>query len=560
MRHVLRAGLALLLGLALPLAGLGAAAGRQPHPPTIKAPLRPPPGWVVDRVRIEPVTPDSAVGVDGLGDYRGALELASSPGGVAVVNDVGLEDYVRGISEVPSSWPPEALKAQAIAARTYVLHEIARGAAGDPKAAGAQICSTDSCQVYAGLAKERQAGGANWSAAVTATAGEVLLYKGAPILAKYSASNGGRSVAGGQPYLRAVADPDDARSPENQWHVTVPLGDVATLFEVPGAITAVQRIAEVAVIDWQAPDGGAGQSEVALGDFRTKLNRAVPAPGGLPQTVPSYQFALGIDAAAGTLVLDGRGWGHGIGMSQYGALGKAQRGLKATDILAAYYGGLRPEAARLAPSSVRVLLDAGRPSASVAGTDQFRLLDGSGHALSVAASGHWQVLPASHGTLRVVPPPGQDGVPTLSPAVLEPAVVPAEASSVVRFRLSTPALVQVSVADASGVVAPAPAAPVLVQPGESAQPVPAPGRAGNYTVTIRADAGAGRVASLPLVLTVSGPRQTVLRPFPQHPSVRLDSHGRPATRGLEAAAGALLILAAAGAVRAFSRRWPLRLH
>ena len=74
-------------------------------------------GWVVDRARVETAVPQGFLTVRGLGDYRGALELVRAGSGLAVVNDVGLEDYVRGVAEVPSGWPMEALRAQAIAAR-----------------------------------------------------------------------------------------------------------------------------------------------------------------------------------------------------------------------------------------------------------------------------------------------------------------------------------------------------------------------------------------------------------------------------------------------------------
>src|SRR5256885_15937587 len=79
--------------------------------------------------------------------------------------------------------------------------------------------------------------------------------------------------------------------------------------------------------------------QMAVGDFRTQLNSAIAAPDGMPGVLPPGRFDLSSDGT--NVIFDGRGWGHGIGMSQYGALGKALPGLKATDILAAYYAGLR---------------------------------------------------------------------------------------------------------------------------------------------------------------------------------------------------------------------------
>src|SRR5437764_14238732 len=75
-------------------------------------------GWVVDKVRFEPVDPATPV-TFGNNAYRGAVEVSGTAGGVSTIDGGGLDDYVRGIAEVPPSWPAEALKAQAIGARSY---------------------------------------------------------------------------------------------------------------------------------------------------------------------------------------------------------------------------------------------------------------------------------------------------------------------------------------------------------------------------------------------------------------------------------------------------------
>jgi stage II sporulation protein D len=138
----------------------------------------------VERVRFESLEPDGFLTASDLGDYRGAMELVRSGSGLGVINDVGVEDYVRGISEVPSSWPMEALRAQAIAARTYGLNQKQNP---PPSASemGADICPTQACQVYVGLAKERAEAGERWVAAVESTRGQVLLKKGSPIRSMY---------------------------------------------------------------------------------------------------------------------------------------------------------------------------------------------------------------------------------------------------------------------------------------------------------------------------------------------------------------------------------------
>jgi hypothetical protein len=145
-------------------------------------------GWAVAAVRFETVGGgEEGLTVAGAGSYRGAVEVRRNGRALAVVNHVGFEDYVRGIEEVPPSWPAAALQAQAIAARTYAAHKVASGDA-PWRAVGADICATPRCQVYRGLDAERKARGHGWLHAVETTAGRVLLSGGRPILASYSAT------------------------------------------------------------------------------------------------------------------------------------------------------------------------------------------------------------------------------------------------------------------------------------------------------------------------------------------------------------------------------------
>ncbi|MDQ3944477.1 MAG: SpoIID/LytB domain-containing protein, partial [Actinomycetota bacterium] len=379
-----------------------------------------PAGITVDAARIEPLDPGTFVTVDGAGEYRGSLELrratvrpaAPAPGpgtppapppppvtGVGVVNDVGFEDYLKGIAEVPAGWPAEALRAQAIAARTYAMWVLENGAAGAAGDLGAQICATEGCQVYAGLAKERAPNGANWVAAVEATAGQVLLHQGKAIVAKYSSSNGGRSVSGGRPYLKPVDDPDDARSPLHRWTLAVSFDDIGRAVAAPGPVAGVRREGGSVVVGWTGPDGTVGESVVPATDFRAKLNATVPPPPGRSRTVPSILFDVAADAGARVVNLAGRGYGHGIGMSQYGAYGKAARGLSADAILAAYYGGIRPTAlpAGRIPASVKVAVDQGRAEVRAGATGPFRVRDGTGNVVAAVATGSWRVAPGPKG-------------------------------------------------------------------------------------------------------------------------------------------------------------------
>ena len=146
--------------------------------------------------RFEPLgAGDAALAVAGTGTFRGAIEVRRNGRGLAVVNHLSLEEYVRGIDEVPPSWPAAALQAQAIAARTYAAHKALAGEARW-REVGADICATSTCQVYRGLDAEKRAKGYGWLRAVEDTAGRALLEGGRPIMASYSSTaNGPRAMS-----------------------------------------------------------------------------------------------------------------------------------------------------------------------------------------------------------------------------------------------------------------------------------------------------------------------------------------------------------------------------
>ncbi|GAA3808645.1 SpoIID/LytB domain-containing protein [Nocardioides panacisoli] len=149
--------------------------------------------------------------------YRGALRSAIVGGGRETVNVLPLDSYLRGVvpQEMPASWDPEALKAQAVAARTYAAFERR-----NPVASDYQICDTSSCQVYGGASAEQPGS----DAAVRATRHQVLTSGGKPAFTQFSASNGGWTVEADEPYLRAARDPWDPWSgnPYAHWTVRVP--------------------------------------------------------------------------------------------------------------------------------------------------------------------------------------------------------------------------------------------------------------------------------------------------------------------------------------------------
>ena len=491
---------ALLSALALASAGsfLAPAAAAEEH------------GWVVDKVRFEPVAEaGGTVELDGVGTYRGAVEVVPAGGGLTVVNDVPLEDYVKGVVEVPAQWPAAAQRAQAIAARTYALNQKANSVAAPWRAAGADICPTQDCQVYAGVAGEQRPAGENWVAAVDATSGQVLLSGGQPILALYSSSNGGRSVSGGKPYLKAVSDPDDARSALNRWSHSVPLAALVPLLGItpPFTLVNVGRDTGAVMFTIKDPAGALSQHSMAPEDFRSRANGALSAPGGLPSALPSPRFTL--KTAGDRVVFEGGGWGHGVGMSQHGAYGKAMRGMSASDILAAYYGGIRPTklGPEELPATIRVAVAQGRGAVTVAPDRHFRVLSGSGEALGHLEVGRWRVVPAKGG-VRVVPPEGRDRPLAAEAAVLEPPR-PGQDSPVLRFDLSAPAVVTVRYVTPTGVPGTVP--PQVVDAEEVVQPLPPPSTRGGYEVLLEADGGPGRFLAVALVLQVDGPDRLQVR-------------------------------------------------
>ena len=191
--------------------------------------------------------------------YRGRLRSASvRPGQPArdTVNVVGMEAYLRGVVplEIPALWSPDAVRAQAVAARTYAAAERSH-----PNASHYQICDTTQCQVYGGYDVEHDAA----TRAIIDTAGQGLVHEGRPAFTQFSSSNGGFMSAGSTSYLVAQQDPYDgwAGNPHHSWSVVV--GDAALERRYPaiGDLTAI----EVAERDGNGEWGGRVQEMSLVG-------------------------------------------------------------------------------------------------------------------------------------------------------------------------------------------------------------------------------------------------------------------------------------------------------
>lgn len=179
--------------------------------------------------RLELVTPSGTV------SYRGKLRSAGpTPGSRRrdTVNVLSLESYLKGVVplEMPASWSAEAVRAQAVAARTYAAYERAH-----PLARHYQICDTTQCQVYGGASAEHPLS----SDAIDATRGEVLTAGGEPAFTQFNASSGGWTSAGSVPYLAAKEDPYDgwAGNPVHTWSEPVGIGRLEQAWPQVGRVT-----------------------------------------------------------------------------------------------------------------------------------------------------------------------------------------------------------------------------------------------------------------------------------------------------------------------------------
>ncbi len=198
-------------------------------------------GFTITGGEVDIILPENAVMMGGnVGDtfklngnpYRGMLTFAVNGTTMTAVNVVGLEEYLYGVvpSEMPQSYEMEALKAQSVAARTYAMTKL-----GAHTGSGYQLCDGVNCQVYKGYSNEA----ASTTAAVDATAGEIVCYNGSPIEAVFSASTGGYTESSENvwyaavPYLRAV--PEIAEYGDNTWKRTLTLDELTSLLEAKNA-------------------------------------------------------------------------------------------------------------------------------------------------------------------------------------------------------------------------------------------------------------------------------------------------------------------------------------
>ncbi|HEY3736375.1 MAG TPA: SpoIID/LytB domain-containing protein [Jatrophihabitans sp.] len=232
-------------------------------------------------------------------DYNGSIGAAPSSAGEVTVNKVSLDLYAQGVAprEMPASWNLAAVQAQTIAARTYGEYELEHAAANDRY----DICDSTNCQVYGGRARYDSSGKVvytDFPAGAANNLGTVLTYKGSAAFTQYSASNGGWTVDGGQPYLVSKQDPyDNAASgdPYLNWTRTVAAKTVASSFGMK-SVTSI----EITGRDGNGDFGGRVTSGYVNGLSSSGATVRVQATGyGLQSALglPENWFSLDGDGA-----------------------------------------------------------------------------------------------------------------------------------------------------------------------------------------------------------------------------------------------------------------------
>ncbi len=298
------------------------------------------------------------------------VAVRNAPGGLVLVERVSPEEYLLGLGEMPFSWHPAALRAQVIAARSYLANLVAGGRWGVMAEFGFDICGSAQCQVYLGAGRVEVAeNGDAWARAVADTAGRILLYEGRPALTVYHSTAGDttRSVQdvwlGSRvvPYLQSVQVPPQD-SPFAHWSYDLSLDQFLAILSEAG-ITFPREVSSVTTIVTAAGEGPyrmrfrttAGLFEVTADRIQSAMNSHGPTlypallpayrPDGprYPQTVLSPTFTVRSLADGVTVRFRGQGWGHQLGMPQYGAQAMALAGSTTPAILRHFYSGLSPQ-------------------------------------------------------------------------------------------------------------------------------------------------------------------------------------------------------------------------
>ena len=284
--------------------------------------------------------------------YRGTLIIQPHKAGLTVINRLLLEDYLRGVvaKEMPYNWSKEALKAQAVAARTFALYDKT-----DKKHAreGFDVCATTDCQTYGGIASETSA----TDNAIKATSGQIITYANEPICAVFHAASGGFTENSEDvwkvtvPYLRSVDD-NTEQSPYTSWSTQITIDDLSKT--LARQYTNIGTIKEIDTTNF--PQNVKKNSKAKVIKFTGSNKKTLELTGAQLRSLlglKSNNFTLSLiqdkkqlkdskklkitKPDKTVLQINGKGLGHRLGMSQWGAKSLAENGKNYKQILQHYY-------------------------------------------------------------------------------------------------------------------------------------------------------------------------------------------------------------------------------
>jgi len=293
-------------------------------------------------------------------DHRGTLQVLRDDDGMTVIVRLSFETYLGGVVAaelgVQDADVLEALKAQAVIARTYAVKNLGRN-----RRQGFDLLATVSDQRYDGVSGETPAA---WKA-LADTKGEVVTWQGAPIDAFFHSTCGGRTASGAEvftfadrPYLRSVSDLDPSgqawckSSPRFQWEQKWDAQALTAALQRGGLHLTADEAAGVRSIEAtdRSPSGRVTRLRVRLRgrdvviDGSNAVRRALPPPDLDLLRSAAFTLTTRNDGErVGELTLEGTGSGHGVGLCQWGAIGRARAGGTFMAILAAYYPGTQLE-------------------------------------------------------------------------------------------------------------------------------------------------------------------------------------------------------------------------
>ncbi len=268
--------------------------------------------------------------------FRGDIDIIRTEKmKILVINHLDIEDYINGVlyHEVSHLWPMEVLKAQAVASRTFAVYKTVESVGKDY-----DLTSDIYSQVYGGKTSEKYRTGR----AVRETAGKILVYKEKVLPAYFHATCGGHTEDASLLWNVDIAPLKGrpcnycAQSPHFKWVASIPLKDIEKSLNSNGyAVSGVKGIKIFSKNSSGRVDNVGVVTET--GEEKIPANKFRLAVG--PNLLRSTNF--GVTVRDGAAIFNGRGWGHGVGMCQWGAYYMSKKGFSAEEILRFYYPGAK---------------------------------------------------------------------------------------------------------------------------------------------------------------------------------------------------------------------------